>query len=134
MLASFSSGGMIEEVAVEASRAVKIPDSMPFDEASAFLMTYGASLYALQDRGHLQPGETLRVLGVAGGVGLAAVELGKAMGARVIAAESSREKSIWPFRAARIEGWFIRRARSTAKGGRPWLISSSRPAVLRAPT
>ena len=92
VLASFSSGGMVEEVAVEASRAVKIPDLMPFDEASAFLMTYGTSLYALKDRGHLQPGETLLVLGAAGGVGLAAVELGKAMGARVIAAASSQEK------------------------------------------
>jgi NADPH2:quinone reductase len=65
---------------------------MPFDEAAAFLMTYGTSWYGLKDRGHLKAGETLFVLGAAGGVGLAAVELGKAMGARVIAAASSQEK------------------------------------------
>ncbi len=65
---------------------------MPFDEAAAFLMTYGTSYYGLKDRGHLKAGETLLVLGAAGGVGLAAVELGKAMGAQVIAAASSQEK------------------------------------------
>jgi len=85
-------GGMAEEMALEASRLVPIPDSMPFDEAAAFLMTYGTSYYGLKDRGHIKPGETLLVLGAAGGVGLAAVELGKAMGARVIAAASSDEK------------------------------------------
>jgi NADPH2:quinone reductase len=65
---------------------------MPFDEAAAFLMTYGTSYYALKDRGWLKPGQSLLVLGAAGGVGLAAVELGKAMGATVIAAASSQEK------------------------------------------
>jgi NADPH2:quinone reductase len=85
-------GGMAEELALEASRLIKIPDAMPFDEAAAFIMTYGTSYYALKDRGHLKPGESLLVLGAAGGVGLAAVELGKAMGARVIAAASSEEK------------------------------------------
>ena len=85
-------GGMAEELALEASRLVKIPDTMPFDEAAAFMMTYGTSYYALKDRGEIKPGETLLVLGAAGGVGLAAVELGKAMGARVIAAASSQEK------------------------------------------
>jgi NADPH2:quinone reductase len=71
---------------------VKIPDAMPFDEAAAFIMTYGTSWHALNARADLKPGETLLVLGAAGGVGLAAVELGKAMGARVIAACSSQEK------------------------------------------
>ena len=85
-------GGMAEELALEASRLIKIPDAMPFDEAAAFIMTYGTSYYALKDRGHMKPGESLLVLGAAGGVGLAAVELGKAMGARVIAAASSEEK------------------------------------------
>jgi NADPH2:quinone reductase len=70
----------------------KIPDAMPFDEAAALLMTYGTSQHALKDRAALRSGETLLVLGAAGGVGLAAVELGKAMGARVIAAASSVEK------------------------------------------
>jgi NADPH:quinone reductase len=69
-----------------------MPASMPFDEASALVLTYGTSLYALKDRGHLKAGETLLVLGAAGGVGISAVELGKAYGARVIAAVSSQDK------------------------------------------
>ncbi len=85
-------GGMAQELALEASRLVQIPEAMPFDVAAAFIMTYGTSYHALKDRGHLKAGETLLVLGAAGGVGLAAVELGKAMGARVIAAASSDEK------------------------------------------
>lgn len=85
-------GGMSEKVAVEARRCFKVPEKMPFDEAAAFIMTYGTSYYALKDRGDLQSGETLLVLGAAGGVGLAAVELGKAMGARVVAAVSSDAK------------------------------------------
>ncbi len=85
-------GGMAQELALEASRLIPIPPAMPFDEAAAFLMTYGTSYYALKDRAHIKAGETLLVLGAAGGVGLAAVELGKAMGARVIAAASSADK------------------------------------------
>ncbi len=92
VLASIGSGGMAEKAAVDARRVVPIPDAMPYDEAAAFMMTYGTSYYALKDRGELKPGETLLVLGAAGGVGLAAVELGKAMGARVVAAASSQEK------------------------------------------
>ncbi len=89
---STGAGGMAEEIVVAAGRMHKLPDFMPFDEAAAFLMTYGTSHYALKDRGHIKPGETLLVLGAAGGVGLAAVELGVAMGATVIAAASSQEK------------------------------------------
>lgn len=85
-------GAMAEELALEANRLIPIPDAMPFDEAAAFIMTYGTSYHALKDRGHAKAGETLLVLGAAGGVGLAAVELGKAMGLRVIAACSSQEK------------------------------------------
>jgi len=85
-------GGMAEELALEGARLVKIPDAMPFDDAAAFIMTYGTSYHALKDRADLKPGQTLLVLGAAGGVGLAAVELGKLMGARVIAAASSQEK------------------------------------------
>ena len=92
VLASVGWGGMAEKALVDATRVVPIPDTMPFDEAAAFMMTYGTSYYALKDRGEIKPGETLLVLGAAGGVGLAAVELGKAMGARVIAAASSQEK------------------------------------------
>jgi len=85
-------GGMAEEIAVEARRLVRMPESMPFEEAAALLMTYGTSHYALKNRAVLRPGEKLLVLGAAGGVGLAAVELGRAMGAEVIAAASSQEK------------------------------------------
>jgi NADPH:quinone reductase len=86
------SGGMAERVALPASKCTLMPDSMPFDEAAAFLYTYGTSYHALKDRADLKSGETLLVLGAAGGVGIAAVEIGKARGARVIAAASSQEK------------------------------------------
>jgi len=84
--------GMAEKAVGLASNCWKIPDAMPFDQAAALIMTYGTSQHALKDRAQLLAGETLLVLGAAGGVGLAAVELGKAMGARVIAAASSAEK------------------------------------------
>ncbi len=92
VLASTGWGGYAEKLALEEGRCTHIPDNMPFDEAAAFALTYGTSYYALKDRGHLKAGETLLVLGAAGGVGLAAVELAKAMGAKVIAAASSQEK------------------------------------------
>jgi NADPH2:quinone reductase len=85
-------GGMAEKVVTKAANCVPIPEQMPFDEASALIVTYGTSYYALKNRANLQPGETLIVLGAAGGVGLAAVELGKAMNARIVAAASSNEK------------------------------------------
>lgn len=85
-------GGFAEEALVEASSLIPMPDGMDFDVASAFVMTYGTDIYALKDRARLQPGETLLVLGAAGGIGLAALELGKLMGAKVIAAASSDEK------------------------------------------
>ena len=92
VLASCGWGGYAQEVAVEEDKAYKIPDSMDFTSAAAFLMTYGTSYHALHDRGLVKAGENLLVLGAAGGVGLAAVELGAAAGARVIAAASSQEK------------------------------------------
>jgi NADPH2:quinone reductase len=76
----------------DASRLIAIPDGVSFVQAAATLTTYGTTYYALADRAKLTPGETLLVLGAAGGVGLAAVQLGKLMGARVIAAASSPEK------------------------------------------
>lgn len=85
-------GGLVERLAVPARNVIKIPDDMPFDEAAALVMTYGTSYYALKDRAQLQPNERLLVLGAAGGVGAAAVELGKAMGADVVAAASTNEK------------------------------------------
>ena len=84
--------GMAQKAVGLASNCWKIPDAMPCDEAAALLMTYGTSQHALKDRAQLRSGETLLVLGAAGGVGIAAVELGKAMGARVVAAASSAEK------------------------------------------
>lgn len=93
VIGSTGSGGFAERVKAPAARVLPIPDSMPFDEASAFILTYGTSFYALKDRGFLKPGETVLVLGAAGGVGVAAVELAKAMGARVIAAVSSEVKA-----------------------------------------
>ncbi|WP_027534432.1 NADPH:quinone oxidoreductase family protein [Bradyrhizobium sp. WSM3983] len=86
-------GSMAQKIGVDASRCVLIPDKMPFDEASAFILTYGTAHYALKERGALRSGETLLVLGAAGGVGLAAIEIGKAMGARVVAAVSTTEKA-----------------------------------------
>ena len=85
-------GGLAEQVAVKADGLRKIPDSMDFKTAAGFAMIYTTSYYALKQRAQLQPGETLLVLGASGGVGLAAVELGKLMGAKVIAAASSDEK------------------------------------------
>jgi len=85
-------GAFAEEVKTEASRLLPMPEGMDFPSAAAFLLTYGTSDHALRDRGALRAGETLLVLGAAGGVGLAAVEIGKALGARVIACASSAEK------------------------------------------
>ncbi len=85
-------GGFAEELAVDANRLIKMSDKMEFEKASAFILTYGTSYHALKDRANIQPGETLLVLGASGGVGLAAIQLGKAMGARVIAAASTKEK------------------------------------------
>jgi NADPH2:quinone reductase len=92
VLLSPARSGMAEKSVGLAGSCWKIPDAMPFDVAAALLMTYGTSQHALKDRAQLRPGETLLVLGAGGGVGLAAVELGKAMGARVVAAASSAEK------------------------------------------
>ncbi|MBL4833503.1 MAG: NADPH:quinone oxidoreductase family protein [Pseudomonas sp.] len=85
-------GSFAEQIAVDASRILPIPKNMDFVTAAGFSMTYGTSMHALKQRADLKPGETLLVLGASGGVGLAAVEIGKAMGARVIAAASSAEK------------------------------------------
>lgn len=84
--------GLAEQVVVKADGLRKIPDSMDFKTAAGFAMIYTTSYYGLKQRANLQPGETLLVLGSSGGVGLAAVELGKVMGAKVIAAASSDEK------------------------------------------
>ena len=86
-------GGLAEKIVVPARAAYRLPGERSFEEGAALLLTYATSIHALLDRGKLQAGQTLLVLGAAGGVGLAAVELGKAYEARVIAAVSSEEKA-----------------------------------------
>lgn len=93
VLAMCGNGGLAEYVAVPAANAFALPDEVSFEDAAALVLTYGTTIHALQDRGALKAGETLLVLGAAGGVGLAAVEIGKAMGARVIGAVSSEAKA-----------------------------------------
>ncbi|MEY3905761.1 MAG: hypothetical protein RIR59_584 [Pseudomonadota bacterium] len=91
--ATGNNGGMAEKTLLNAATAYALPDERSFAEGAALILTYGTSIHALVDRGHLKAGETLLVLGAAGGVGLAAVELGVAYGARVIAAVSSEDKA-----------------------------------------
>ena len=85
-------GAFAEQMVAPAAKAVKLDEGMAFADAAAFCTTYGTSYHALVQRGRLRAGETLLVLGAAGGVGLAAVQIGTALGARVIAAASSPEK------------------------------------------
>lgn len=93
VLALTGHGGFVTHLNVTATAAAIIPDDMPYDEAACFVFTYGTSHHALKDRARLRLGESLLILGAAGGVGAAAIELGKATGARVIAAVSSEEKA-----------------------------------------
>jgi NADPH:quinone reductase-like Zn-dependent oxidoreductase len=93
LIAALGFGGLAEQVIVPVERAIRLPAERSFEQGSALLMTYATAIHALVDRGKLQRGQTLLVLGAAGGVGLAAVEIGKALGARVVAAASSAEKA-----------------------------------------
>ena len=93
MIAATGYGGLVEKVVIQAASAIPLPPERSFEEGSALLLTYATAIHALLDRGKLQAGQTLLVLGAAGGVGLAAVEIGKALGARVAAAASSPEKA-----------------------------------------
>ena len=86
-------GGLASKIVVDPQRLFHLPDERSFAEGAALILTYGTTIHALLDRGHLQTGQSLLVLGAAGGVGLAAIELGKAYGARVVAAVSSEEKA-----------------------------------------
>jgi len=85
-------GAASERIAVPVNRLARVPDGLPLDKAAGLAIAYGTSLHALKQRAEMKPGETLVVLGASGGVGLAAVEIGAAMGARVIACASSDEK------------------------------------------
>jgi NADPH:quinone reductase-like Zn-dependent oxidoreductase len=86
-------GGLVEKIVIPAKIAFRLPAERSFEEGAALLLTYATAIHALADRGKLQAGQTLLVLGAAGGVGLAAIELGKAMGARVVAAVSTEVKA-----------------------------------------
>ncbi|HEX4078846.1 MAG TPA: NADPH:quinone oxidoreductase family protein [Rhizomicrobium sp.] len=92
VIASIGNGGFAEEALADAARCIPMPDNLDFAVASSFLIAYGTSWHALRDRAELKPDETLVVLGAAGGVGLAAIEIGHAMGARVVAGASTQEK------------------------------------------
>ncbi len=92
VLAGVGNGGLQEKVVTQTAKLFRVPDFVELPEASALLMTYGTTIHGLKDRGDIKEGDTMLVLGAAGGVGLSAVELGKAYGARVVAAVSSEEK------------------------------------------
>lgn len=93
LIAATGFGALVEKIVVRANAAIPLPSERSFEEGSALLLTYATSIHALVDRGKLAPGQTLLVLGAAGGVGIAAVEIGKALGARVVAAVSSEDKA-----------------------------------------
>jgi NADPH:quinone reductase len=93
LIAAIGFGGLVEKIVVPAKSAIRLPPERSFAEGSALLLTYATAIHALVDRGRLQVGQTLLVLGAAGGVGIAAVETGKALGARVVAAVSSGQKA-----------------------------------------
>jgi NADPH:quinone reductase-like Zn-dependent oxidoreductase len=93
VIAMLGHGGLAEKVIADPKRLYRLPEGRSFAEGASLILTYGTSIHALLDRGHLSAGQTLLILGAAGGVGLAAIELGKAFGARVVAAVSSEEKA-----------------------------------------
>src|SRR5689334_5782895 len=93
LIAALGYGGLVEKIAIPVPRAIPLPAERSFEEGSALLLTYATAIHALIDRGRLEAGHTLLVLGAAGGVGIAAVEIGKALGARVVAAVSTEEKA-----------------------------------------
>lgn len=93
VLALTGHGGFATHLCIDAPRLIKIPDAMPYEDAACFIFTYGTSHHALKDRAALQAGESVLILGAAGGVGVAAIELTKAAGAKVIAAVSSEDKA-----------------------------------------
>jgi NADPH:quinone reductase-like Zn-dependent oxidoreductase len=92
VMAGIGNGGLAEKVVVPAGRMFPVPDGVAPEKAASLLMTYGTTIHGLKDRGHIKEGDTVLILGAAGGVGLSAVELAKAFGARVVAAVSSEEK------------------------------------------
>ncbi len=94
VIAMLGHGGLCEKVIADPAKLYRLPEGRSFAEGASLILTYGTTIHALLDRGHIAAGQTLLVLGAAGGVGLAAIELGKAFGARVVAAVSSDEKAV----------------------------------------
>jgi NADPH:quinone reductase-like Zn-dependent oxidoreductase len=92
VMSGIGNGGLAEKVVVPAGRMFTVPDGVSFEKAASLLMTYGTTIHGLKDRGHIKEGDTVLVLGAAGGVGLSAVELAKAFGAKVVAAVSTEAK------------------------------------------
>lgn len=92
VMAGIGNGGLREKAIVPANRMFPVPDGVAFEKAASLLMTYGTTIHGLKDRGHIKEGDTVLILGAAGGVGLSAIELAKAYGARVVAAVSSEAK------------------------------------------
>lgn len=106
LIAATGFGGLVEQIVISAKAAIPLPPERSFEHGSALLLTYATAIHALVDRGRLEAGDTLLVLGAGGGVGLAGVEIGKAFGARVIAAASSEDK-LAAARAAGAEGGIV---------------------------
>lgn len=92
VMSGIGNGGLSEKVVVPAGRMFPVPEGVPFEKAASLLLTYGTTIHGLKDRGHIKQGDVVLILGAAGGVGLSAVELAKAYGARVVAAVSTEEK------------------------------------------
>lgn len=99
VIAMIGNGGLAEKVVASVGALYRLPEGRSFAEGASLILTYGTTIHALLDRGHIMAGQTLLVLGAAGGVGLAAIELGKAFGATVVAAVSSDEKAVAAKRA-----------------------------------
>ncbi|MBL0021392.1 MAG: NADPH:quinone oxidoreductase family protein [Sphingomonadales bacterium] len=93
VMAGCGTGGLTEKIAVSSHNLYKMPDSMPFEDGASILMTYGTSIHALKDRGHMKPGANVLILGGAGGIGISAIELVKAWGGRAVAGVSSEAKA-----------------------------------------
>jgi NADPH2:quinone reductase len=131
VIASTGHGGLAEKVVAEQHRLFPLPEGVSFETGASLLMTYGTTIHGLKDRGHIKAGDVLLILGAAGGVGISAIELGKAYGARVIAAVSSEEKAAVA-RECGADDMAARR--STRCNRRRWPNSSRPPAVRTART
>lgn len=134
VLAGGVNGGFATHFIANAAQTNKMPDEMPFDEAAAFMLTYGTSHYALKDRAAIKPGDSLFILGAAGGVGAAAIELGKAFGAKVVAGVSSEDKAAFCKELGRMKRLSIQKASLTAPRKRNSPARSKRFAAVKAPT